>query len=315
MSRSNPSLALIGCGAWGANIARTLHRLGHLKAVVDPHPSAATRVHDLNVPFWSLDQALTDSSLQGIMIATPTPSHYEIAHKALSAGKHVFVEKPLASTDDQIQKLDVLATQKNRVLMVGHLLLYHPGFQKMVAEVDAGLIGDIIKIESYRRNFGKFFDYESVGWDLGVHDMSMVLALMKEAPSTARSSSAKTLTSHGDIETITMTFPKGAVAELHLSRLAPQKEQKLIVYGTKGLMIFDDVQPWEGKLVRYMYTHDPRTSSWALSLPHPYTFFPSSPLDHEMVHFMECISKGATPLSPASQGLMIHQILEKALSS
>lgn len=311
---SNPSLALIGCGAWGMNIARTLHRLGHLAAIVDPSPTLGERIGDIPTPRRSLEEIWADPTVDGVVIATPTPTHFPIADGALKANKHVFVEKPVASTSRQIEALIALAQKKNRTLMVGHLLLYHSAFQTMVTTLETGHIGNIKKIETYRCNFGKFFDHESVGWDLGVHDMSMVLALMDGTlPTTVHSTSVRVLTPHGDMETIQMTFPSGTIAELHLSRLSPQKKQTITVYGTEGIMVFDDVQPWEHKLTCSMYCR--QSSSWTLSDPSPIPLPHLSPLDQEMRHFIDSIRKGTPPHSPASQGLVIHQLLEKALSS
>ena len=251
-SLSKPQIALVGFGGWGKNIARTLNDLGALKTVVDTGYVPGQAVPGLAASFATLDTMLADDTITGVAIATPTPTHFDVAKVALQAGKHVFLEKPFVADKDQLNQLAAL--QGDRVLMVGHLMIYHPAFLKMKAMCQAGDIGQIIKIETYRKNFGKVHAHEGVVWDIGPHDFSMVYHLMQKKPHRILATSLSYIhPHHADTATVVLDYGS-AQAETQLSRIHPTKEQKVVVMGTKGALVLDDTAVWPKKLVHYPHT-------------------------------------------------------------
>jgi hypothetical protein len=314
---SKTSIVLVGCGDWGKNIAKTLVHLNALKGIVDPHPTeqVVALTKELNVPLLDFNECLKDSYLSGMVMATPTPTHFNLAFKALTAGKHVLVEKPLATEKKQVQNLIKLAQKKNRVLMVGHLLLYHPAFQKILEWVESGKLGKILEIQTYRKNLGKIHLHESVAWDLGPHDLSMVFALIQGKPLKKFSAQGHAYaSSHDDISTLSLEFEEGLFAQINLSRLHPWKEQKLIVVGTQGMAVFDDTKPWDQKAVFYKnYTtlekekvilHKDQTGETA-------NLSPAEPLRLELEHFIQCIERSQIPLTSGESTLEIVSLLSR----
>jgi predicted dehydrogenase len=314
---SKISIVLVGCGDWGKNIAKTLSRLNVLKGIVDPHPTDRVRalVKDLGVSLLEFDQCLEDSSVSGMVMATPTPTHFELASRALTAGKHVLVEKPLAPETNQVQSLIKLAEQQNRVLMVGHLLLYHPAFQKIVDWVESGKLGKILEIQTYRRNLGKIHLHESVTWDLGPHDLSMVFALTKGKSLKKVSSEGHAYVSpHNDISALFLEFEEGPFVQINLSRLHPFKEQKLIVIGTQGMAVFDDTKAWDQKAVFYKSFATLEKGKILLhkdDVGDAASLSPAEPLKLELEHFIQCIEKNQTPLTSGESALEGISILNK----
>lgn len=314
---SKTSIVLVGCGDWGRNIAKTLSRLNVLKGIVDSYPTDPVKAlgKELNVPLLDFQECLKDSYLSGMVIATPTPTHFELAHKALTAGKHVLVEKPLATEKKQVQSLIKLANQKNRVLMVGHLLLYHPAFQKIREWVEDGILGTILEIQTYRRNLGKIHLHESVTWDLGPHDLSMVFALIQGKSLKKVSVQGHAYVStHNDISTLSLEFEEGPFAQINLSRVHPWKEQKLIVIGTQGMAVFDDTKPWDQKAIFYKSY---ATCEGGKAILHRDTMgeaahlSPAEPLCLELDHFIQCIEKNQIPLTSGESALGGISLLSK----
>lgn len=310
---SKPCIALVGYGGWGKNIARTLNDLHVLKSVVDMHYTPRTPVEGLNATFDEFDHILQDQDIKGVAIATPTPSHFDLAHEALTAGKHVFLEKPFVETDAQLKRLK--KAQGKQVLMVGHLMIYHNAFLKMKEVCAKGEIGDILKIETSRKNFGKVHAHEGVLWDIGPHDFSMILHLMGEAPKRIFSKPVDHIHKGcADTETILMDF-EGAVAETQLSRIHPEKEQKVIVMGEKGTLVLDDTQPWAHKLTHYAHNIDTATGIETRATPTYVPLEEKSPLTAEMEHFLTCMETGAQPRTPLSEAETVLKMLQGAEAS
>ncbi len=308
-----PSIALVGCGDWGKNIARTLAGLEALGAIVDPTSTGLEK--ELRVPDLTFDQCLKDPSISAVVIATPTPTHFDLAHRALTAGKHILVEKPLATETRQVRTLLKLAKKNHRILMVGHLLIYHPAFQKIAEWVDSGKIGDVLQIQTYRMNLGKVHLHESVTWDLGPHDLSMVFALMKGSKLKKFSAHGKAhITPHHDTNVIFLEFEKGISAQVNLSRLHPWKEQRLVVIGTKGVAVFDDTKPWSEKATFYK-SHavlaEGKVTLTKDDRGEPFPLEPAEPLRLELQHFIQCIEKNQDPLTSAESALEAISLLNK----
>ena len=250
------SIALFGCGRWGKNLARNLHELGVLSAIVDDSPSAKEIAAGLGVRHFDDPEAIfSDNTVQGVAIATPAPTHFALARTALQAGKGVFVEKPISLSTMEGVQLSELAQKSGLVLMVGHLLQYHPVFLKLKQMVDDGILGNIGYIASSRLNMGTIRSEENVIWSFSPHDISMVLAIAGSAPETVSAVGSYVLPQQiADAGTVHLAWPGGLRADITSSWLLPEKEQKLVVVGDKAMAVFSDTREWENKLTLYHNT-------------------------------------------------------------
>jgi predicted dehydrogenase len=235
-----------GLGAWGRNLARNFADLADLAWLCD---TAESKRDEFTARYpqarftTSFSDLLEDDALDAVVVATPVPTHHELARRALEAGKHVFVEKPPAMTSGEIDELVSLAEERSLVLMPGHLLLYHPGVRMLKELVDGGDLGDVLCVYGNRQNLGVIRPYENALWSLGVHDLSVILYLLDEDPLEA--------VAHGrdflqpgveDIVFCFLRFPSGRVAHMHLSWLDPHKMRKMTVVGTEKMAVFDDME-------------------------------------------------------------------------
>ncbi|HCI49072.1 MAG: hypothetical protein A2621_01840 [Alphaproteobacteria bacterium RIFCSPHIGHO2_01_FULL_41_14] len=311
-----PSLILIGCGDWGKNIARTLSRMDVLAGIVDPSPHAIRLADELHVPVFSLEDALQKEAVKGVVIATPTPTHFSLAEQALQKGKSVLVEKPLAVKDTEIKSLKKIADERGLTLMAGHLLVYHKAFQHLVSGVRAGKLGKILRIETSRKNFGKVHAHEGVLWDLGPHDFSMILSLTKTLP-TQVFSQAESYVYEGkpDSQTILLSYEEGPSVKIELSRLHPFKEQKVVVIGTKGSIVFDDTKEWAEKLIFYANQIEIASPLLTRQAGEAMALTPGEPLKEELTHFVECLRTQKEPLSSALQAQQVLSLIKAAESS
>ena len=235
-----------GLGEWGKNLARNFADLAELVWLSDPAEGKADEFR-ARYPHarWaeSFEEMLADPSLDGVVIATPVPSHYELAKRALEAGKHVFVEKPPAMKGAEIDELVALAEERDLVLMPGHLLLYHPGVGKLKELVDGGELGDVLCVYGNRQNLGRIRPYENALWSLGVHDLSVILHLLDEDPVEAVALGRDFLQPGvEDVVFCYLRFPSGRIAHMHLSWLDPHKMRKMTVVGTEKMAVFDDME-------------------------------------------------------------------------
>ena len=303
MSAPKVGVGLAGCGYWGRNLARNLHQMGHLVAVCDPSAKALKEVKaDL----------LEDGKVKAVAVAAPAALHYELARKALLAGKDVFVEKPLALRVPQAEELVELATDRKRILMVGHILEYHPAIRKLKDLVDAGELGEIHYVYSNRLNLGKVRQEENILWSFAPHDISVILLLVGTLPEWASTSGQHYL--QHDVADVTMTclaFPGKARAHIFVSWLHPFKEQKLVVVGSRKMAVFDDVIK-EGKLKIFDKGIEwkdgrPVTRQTAEST----LFFPEvEPLREELAHFVECVRSRKPPRTDGANGLRVLRVLD-----
>jgi predicted dehydrogenase len=238
-------VGVVGLGYWGPNLARNFDELGALAALCDLDESLRTRFavrHPNARTYADYDDLLADESIDGIVIATPVPTHYALAKRALEAGKHALVEKPPAMRAAEMEELVGLALERERVLMPGHLLLYHPGVQKLKGLIDAGELGDVLCVYGNRQNLGKIRRDENALWSLGVHDLSVVLYLLDEEPSEAIAH-GRAFLSEGveDVVFCYLRFPSGRIAHMHLSWLDPHKMRRITVVGREKMVVFDDM--------------------------------------------------------------------------
>jgi len=235
-----------GLGEWGKNLARNFADLAEVAWLADPAEGKADEFR-ARYPHarWadSFDEMLEDEALDAVVVATPVPTHYELAKRALEAGKHVFVEKPPAMKTAEIDELVALAEERDLVLMPGHLLLYHPGVSKLKELVDGGELGDVLCVYGNRQNLGRIRPYENALWSLGVHDLSVILHLLDEDPVEAVALGRDFLQPGvEDVVFCYLRFPSGRIAHMHLSWLDPHKMRKMTVVGTEKMAVFDDME-------------------------------------------------------------------------
>jgi predicted dehydrogenase len=315
-------LGVAGLGYWGPNIARNFAELPGCAVTWCCDPSEAARER-ATARFPStrvvadLDEMLADPSLDAVAVATPVPTHADVAIRVLEAGKHCLVEKPLAQSVSDAERVLSAAQVAQRTLMVGHLLEYHPGVVKLKELADSGQLGDqIYYIYGNRLNLGKLRADENALWSLGAHDVSVLLLLAGEEP--------WEVVAHGesyvrpgvqDVVFCFLRFPSGVTAHLHLSWLDPHKERRFTVVGSRRMATFDDMA-LEGKVMIYDkgFDEDSRTygeyitrSGGMLSPPIPNV----EPLRVECEHFAECIRTGREPRSGGLSGLRVVRVLEE----
>lgn len=310
-----PRVAVVGCGAWGKNLVRNFAELGALAGVCDSDSSKATALaSQYNVPAFSEEDVFSHPSLDAIVVASLAPLHTNHAEKAIRAGKHVYVEKPMALSVQDAKKLCILAKDHQRVLMVGHILNYHPAFialKERLAE-----LGSIKHIYANRLGLGRFRHQESVLWDLASHDISLILSLTQSMPESVSTMWQAFLAPKKPASALLkMRFPRGLTAHVHVSWLSPFKEQKLVIVGEKGIAVFDDRKPWAEKLQIsrdcFVWKDDQPLANDAFQT-HFIALPESEPLKNECLHFLTCIQKGEEPLTSGLEGLRVTEVLEMA---
>ena len=249
------SIAVIGAGNWGKNLIRNFFELNALKVICDRDEASLKQMRKLypSCDFCaSLTDALFRDDISGVVIATPAETHFTLARKVLLSGKHVFVEKPLTLSGKDAANLIDLAKKKNLILMVGHLLQYHPAFIKLKQLAQEGELGRINYIYSHRLNLGKIRREENILWSFAPHDISMILALAGEEPESIIATGGNYLHKKiADVTTTHLEFSSGLKAHVFVSWLHPFKDQKLVVVGDQKMAVFDDTLPWEEKLLIY----------------------------------------------------------------
>ncbi|HDR03919.1 MAG TPA: Gfo/Idh/MocA family oxidoreductase, partial [Candidatus Marinimicrobia bacterium] len=316
----SPSVAVVGTGYWGKNLVRNFYELGALKIICDKNnhilQTYKAKYPDLET-VKDFDHILSRNDINGIAIATPAETHYELAKKTLSATKNVYVEKPLALTETEGKDLIRLAEANGVALMVGHILQYHAAVTTLKDLIDNGDLGKIRYIYSNRLNIGKIRTEENILWSFAPHDISVILMLLEEMPHTVRCTGGQYLQSNiEDVTMTTMDFPSGVKGHIFVSWLHPFKEQKLIVVGDKKMAVFDDVST--DKLLLY-----PHAVHWQHRQPVAIKSDPEivpidvyEPLRAECEHFLSCIYNGERPKTDGHEALQVLRILnacEKSL--
>jgi predicted dehydrogenase/acetyltransferase-like isoleucine patch superfamily enzyme len=316
-----PAVAVIGSGYWGKNLVRNFYNLNSLKLVSDKNEillDGFKQEYPGIDTCLALADVLSREDIHGIAIATPAETHFNIARESLLAGKHVYVEKPLVLREEEAQRLIDMAEQKDLILMVGHLLQYHPTFIRLKELAHSGELGRINYIYSHRLNLGKIRREENILWSFAPHDISMILALAGEEPENLITTGGNYLHQKiADVTTTHMEFSSGLQAHIFVSWLHPFKEQKLVVVGEKRMAVFDDTQPWEDKLLLY-----PHQINWKNNMPIPTKADPQrvevaqkEPLKQECQHFLDCIANGSKPITDGHEGLSVLRILNASQAS
>jgi len=309
-----PKIAVVGCGYWGSNHARTFSDLGALYAVSDRHPDRADALagkHDVKA--MDFDEVLADPAVDGVVLALPPQYHADQAIAALEAGKHVLVEKPIALSVADARRVVEAAEKSDRVAMTGHVLRFHPAFEALEAMIAAGDLGAVRYIHSHRVGLGKFHAENDALWDIAPHDLSLILAITGEKPVNVRGVGSAMLNRLSDFAHLHLQFPSGVRSHVFASRLNPYRERRLTVIGSKAMAVFDDVAPWNQKLAIYHHKLWEDDNGWQSEMVDPdYVDIPDGmPLTRECAHFLECIRTGALPRTPVSDGLAVIEILSE----
>ena len=319
-----PNIAVIGCGYWGPNLIRNFDKLDscNMKMCCDLSSEKLSRLKKLysHIEFTpTLEDILTDSEIDGVAIATPVFTHAEIGKKCLEHGKHVLIEKPLATTSKDVIELINIAKKQEKILMTGHTFLYTAAVNKTKEIVDSGELGEIHYISAVRVNLGLFQPDINVIWDLAPHDISIILAILGEMPESVNAQGkAHYSPKIEDVATVSLNFSNGAIAFLHNSWLDPDKIRKITVVGSKKMLVYDDISQNEKiKIYDKGVEAPPYYDSYAefhYSYRYGDIYTPRlneyEPLQKECNHFIDSIITGKTPISDGYNGLQVISILE-----
>jgi predicted dehydrogenase len=313
-------VAVVGLGYWGPNIARNLAAIPGCElrwlsdAREEPRARLARAFPEVRTT-GQIEQLLADPDLDAVMLATPVATHAQLASAVLAAGKHCFVEKPLATSVADAERVLIAAESAQRILMVGHLLEYHPAVDSLKDLIDSGELGQLFYIYGNRVNLGQLRADENALWSLGAHDVSVVLRLVGEEPEQCSAHGASFVREGiQDVAFCYLRFASGIIAHLHLSWLDPHKERRLTVVGARRMATFDDML-LEGKLAVYDKGFDEDSRSWGEYIARSGDIFSprisnAEPLRIECEHFLECIRTGVAPRSDGRSGLRVVRVLE-----
>ena len=307
-----PRIAVLGCGYWGSNHIRTLKGLGALQAVSDANTARAEGfASDHECLAIAPDELFARDDVDAIVMALPPQFHAESAIRAVENGKDVLVEKPIALTVPDAERAVRAAEDNGRIFMVGHVLRFHPAFEKLKALIDNGELGEVRYIHSHRLGLGKFHTENDALWDLAPHDLSMILAITGTEPEEVRGEGAALLDHLSDFAHLHMRFPNGLRSHLFSSRLNPYRERRLTVVGNKAMAVFDDVEPWERKLAVYRHAVWMDSGQWAFTTNEP-TYIEVAqgmPLTRELQHFIRCIETREPPRTSGEEAIRVLRIL------
>jgi len=313
-SPTSVHMALVGCGMWGRNIARNLSEMGLLRFVCDSNTENATRfASEFNAQTGTLDQILADEEISALVITSPATTHCKIACDALDAGKHVYIEKPMAMSLDEAGLIEMAAKQAKKQVMIGHLIRYHPAFQRLQQLVEQGAVGEIYHLQANRLAMGRIRKSESVLMDLCPHDLSLILAMMKQQPSHLICSGVSHITAGiADHVTTSMRFSDGITAQMQTSWIHPTKEHKFTVTGSKGSIVFDDTQGWDQKLCLYQDSFITEHEMVSINrMPAQYIAIePSEPLRLEMQAFAKSCTTNSPAPTDLTEGLAVQKTLQ-----
>lgn len=311
------SVAVIGCGYWGKNLVRNFNQLGALALVCDETPAGRAKATELapDVPVVAQVAQALDTEIRAVVIATPAETHYDLAWQALIAGKDVFVEKPLALTYQQGADLVELAERQGRILMVGHVLEYHPAIGRLLELVQAGDLGRIRYIYSNRLSLGKIRREENILWSFAPHDIAVILRLMGNMPFEVTACGGTYIQPNiADVTVTNLLFDNGVRAHIFVSWMHPFKEQRLVVIGSRKMASFDDVAK---RLVLY----DQRVE-WQEGEPVPIKkdgqeidYPDDEPLRRECQAFLDAVSSRVAPVTDGQSGLRVLRVLQAAQRS
>lgn len=303
-------IAVIGYGMWGRNIVRNFYNLNALSTVCDLDDETLKTVKELYPSVKvtkDMNDVINDPEITGVCVVTPSHTHFKIVKAMLNAGKHVYVEKPISTVAQEAKELTELAQEKDLILMVGHLLLYHPAVNRLKMLIEEGVLGELVYAQSDRLNVNYFKNDRSVMWDLAPHDVSMMAYVTGKTPQRVISAIGCSSDRNEimDITHISIEFEGGMIGHISDSWITPQKHVNLLVRGTKKTAIFDDTMP-DNKLKLYDNFVANKTEVIALD------YLEIEPLKLECQHFLSCCATGQEPRSDGQNGYVVVSILEEA---
>lgn len=312
-------VAVVGTGYWGKNLVRNFHQLGALGALCDTGPLAEANMREKypDAPYFrDYGQILANPKIDAVVLATPAITHHAMARKALESGKDVFVEKPLSLHVAQGEELLEIAERSGRILMVGHILQFHPAVARLKELIGSGELGRLQYLYSNRLNIGKIRTEENILWSFAPHDISVMLSLLGEEPcGTSCSGNSYLGNAVADVTLSRFAFPSGVAGHIFVSWLHPFKEQRLVVVGSEKMAVFDDAA--RDKLVVY-----PHRVEWRNRIPvaekadgQPVALDNSEPLANECRHFLECLESRESPRTDGREGLRVLRVLEACQQS
>ena len=321
-------VAVVGVGGWGKNLARNYYQLpeANLRYICDLDDGKLETMRQLYPGTTTSDsygEILKDADLDAVVIATTGPTHYALAKQALEAGKDVYVEKPFVLEVDQALELTEMAERDSRILMVGHLLEYHPVITRLKSMIDAGELGDVYYVYSQRLNLGTVREDENALWNFAPHDISSILYLLgKEAVDVSARGQDYLQRDVEDVVFLTLTFEDKTMAHIHVSWLDPHKVRKLTIVGSDKMAVFDDLEAAEklkiyDKGAKLSQDYDTFAEYIGLrfgdiTIPHVKV---GEPLRIECLHFVDCVANRKQPLSDGRDGLRVVQVLDAAQRS
>ncbi|HCD50260.1 MAG TPA: gfo/Idh/MocA family oxidoreductase [Alphaproteobacteria bacterium] len=309
-------IVLVGCGMWGRNIARNLNTLGILAGVADINAENARRfAAEFDTEVITVDEALEKPGHDAIALVTAAPSHTDLAVRALDSGKAVFVEKPLALTVAEAERIADAAKAADKPVMVGHLIRHHPVFRHLLTMVEDGAIGTLRHIAARRIAPGRIRDVESVLYDLCPHDLALIAALtgMAEPDQVACQAICHVTAGVDDIISAQLSFGEGVTATLEANWYNPVKIHQLTVIGSEAALIFDDTRPWPEKLMRHAFRAGHEDGMVTLErgeaevIPVP----EGEPLREEMANFADAVAGQTEPLTGIDEALYVQRIMAR----
>lgn len=329
MKKKIINIAVVGCGYWGPNLIRNFRALHEcrMKVICDQDVNRLKQLKSLYPEVQtetSYEKVLADKNIDAVIIATPVRFHYKMAKAALEAGKHTFIEKPMASSSAECEELNELSTKNGLTLMIGHTFLYSSPVRKIKEIVTSGDIGQIQYISSRRLNLGLYQKDINVAWDLAPHDISIILYIMEQAPLSVNCRGNCHITPGiEDVTNMALTFPNNQLATVQNSWLDPRKVREMTIVGTRRMIVYDDVEPLEKiKIYDARVDRPPHYNTFAeftYSYHYGDIYVPyvkqEEPLKVECQHFLDCISTGASPISNGQRGLELVKILEASSKS
>jgi UDP-2-acetamido-3-amino-2,3-dideoxy-glucuronate N-acetyltransferase len=309
------NICVAGCGHWGKNLIRNFDSIGRLQAVCDSNATALGQIASQypNVKAHTrFEEALRDPETDAIVLATPAEQHHPMGIAALRAGKDLFVEKPLAlEWEDGIELVET-AEEQGRILMVGHLLRYHPAIEKIQELIQASVLGRIDYIYSNRLSMGKIRQEENALWSFAPHDISVILALVGQMPmQVAATGGAYLQPNIADVTISNLLFDRGTRSHIFVSWLHPYKEHRLVVVGSKQMIVFEDSRA-DNKLILFDKHIEWKNGSLEAAKPNgiPVSFSPDEPLRRECLHFVDCVLSRSEPHTPGDEGVRVLQVLQ-----
>jgi UDP-2-acetamido-3-amino-2,3-dideoxy-glucuronate N-acetyltransferase len=308
-------ICVVGCGHWGKNLARNFAGLGHLYAICESDPERLKTFAGLYPgakAFGRLEDVIADAGVDALVLATPAGEHCRMAVAALCGGKDVFVEKPLALEWESGMEMVETAHRCGRILMVGHLLRYHPAILKIQQLLAGGTVGRIEYVYSNRLSMGKIRREENALWSFAPHDISVILALTGQTPLQVMATGGAYLQPNiADVTISNLLFDRGTRAHIFVSWLHPYKEQRLVVIGSKQMVVFEDTRP-DQKLILFDKQIEWKNGQieTAKSQGIPVPFDNEEPLRRECQHFIDCVAQGRTPDTPGEEGVEVLKVLQ-----